>query len=157
MNQAQMGSFIAELRREKNWTQQQLGDKLGVTNKTVSRWENGNYMPDIGILEDLCSVLEISINELFSGKRLDDETFKPEADKNLVSSMKKADYIRREKRICDFFTGAGTGILISCLYAPDNFRRILAIVISLTMIGIGWYRRSRYDAYVSEHWREDSV
>ncbi len=50
MDQIKIGKFIAKLRKGNNWTQQQLGDKIGVTNKTISRWENGNYMPDIEML-----------------------------------------------------------------------------------------------------------
>lgn len=151
MNQVQTGKFIAQLRREKGWSQQALGDKLGVTNKTVSRWENGNYMPDIGILEDLCSVLEININELFSGRRLDETSFKSAADQNLLISIKEAAYMRKAKKISDFFTGAGTGLLISCLYSPDNWRRIAVVIVSLTMIGIGWYYRSKHDACVAKY------
>ena len=65
MNQKQIGIFISELRKEKNLTQLELGELLGVTNKTVSRWENGNYMPDISIIPLLCQTLEITINEFF--------------------------------------------------------------------------------------------
>lgn len=50
MNRKRMGAFIAELRREKNWTQEELGERLGVSNKTVSHWETGSYMPGIEIL-----------------------------------------------------------------------------------------------------------
>lgn len=151
MNQIQTGKFIAQLRKEKGWSQQALGDRLGVTNKTVSRWENGNYMPDIGILEDLCAVLEITINELFSGRRLDEASYKSEADQNLLFSIKEAAYIRKTKKISDFFTGAGTGLLISSLYAPDTWRRTAVIITALAMIGVGWYCRSRYDACVAKY------
>ena len=65
MNQKQIGIFISELRKEKNLTQLELGELLGVTNKTVSRWENGNYMPDISIIPLLFQTLEITINEFF--------------------------------------------------------------------------------------------
>lgn len=68
MNQKQIGIFISELRKEKNLTQLELGELLGVTNKTVSRWENGNYMPDISIIPLLCQTLEITINEFFQLK-----------------------------------------------------------------------------------------
>jgi len=151
MNQVQTGKFIAQLRKEKGWSQQELGDKLGVTNKTVSRWENGNYMPDIGILEDLCAVLEINLNELFSGRRLEETAFKSEADQNLLISMKEAAYIHKAKKISDFFTGAGTGLLVSSLYAPDSLRKTAVIVIALGMICTGWYCRSRYDACVAKY------
>ena len=75
MNQKEIGKFIASIRKEKNMTQQKLGDLLGVTNKTVSRWENGTYMPDIAIIPELCSVLRIEVNELLSGKKLSEPEY----------------------------------------------------------------------------------
>ena len=67
MDQIKMGKFIAALRKEKGLTQEKLGEKLGVTNKTVSRWENGNYMPDVEMLSLLSEEFGVSINELISG------------------------------------------------------------------------------------------
>ena len=64
MNQIKIGKFIAALRKEKGMTQEQLGEKLGVTNKTVSRWENGNYMPDVEMLSLLSEEFSVSTNEL---------------------------------------------------------------------------------------------
>ena len=72
MNQESIGKLIASLRRERNMTQEALGDKIGVTNKTVSRWENGNYMPDIEMLQLLSKEFGISIDELLCGQRLDE-------------------------------------------------------------------------------------
>ena len=72
MDQEKTGKFIARMRREKEMTQAQLGERLGVTNKTVSRWETGKYMPDISMLSDLSRELGITVNELLSGERLPD-------------------------------------------------------------------------------------
>jgi len=69
MNQTKTGKLIAELRRQSKMTQQALGDKLGVSNKTVSRWENGNYMPDIELLPLIASEFGITVDELLSGER----------------------------------------------------------------------------------------
>ena len=69
MDQMKTGRFIAALRKERNLTQEQLGEKLGVTNKTISRWENGNYMPDVEMLLLLSKEFGVSINELISGER----------------------------------------------------------------------------------------
>ena len=65
MDQIKIGKFIAALRKEKGLTQEQLGEKLGVTNKTISRWENGNYMPDVEMLSLLSKEFDVSINELY--------------------------------------------------------------------------------------------
>ena len=70
MNQVKIGLFIAQLRKEKNLTQEQLAEKLGITNKSVSRWENGKNMPDYSILKDLCEILEVDVNELLRGEKL---------------------------------------------------------------------------------------
>ena len=64
MNQEKIGKFIAQCRKEKNMTQEQLAERLGVTNKSISRWENGKTMPDYSILNELCYVLDINVNEL---------------------------------------------------------------------------------------------
>lgn len=148
MNQEKIGKFIAELRKEKEITQAELGEKLGVTNKTISRWENGNYMPDISLMQSLCEELGISINELLSGERISDEDFRKKADSNIISSLNREKLIRREKRLSDFFCGAGTGILISTLYSPDSIRRTGAIIIGIIMICIGWYYRTKLDRYI---------
>lgn len=70
MDQKRIGQFIAQLRQEKGLTQAQLGQRLGVTNKTVSRWENGNYMPDVSLLTPLARELGAGVNELLAGQRI---------------------------------------------------------------------------------------
>lgn len=148
MDQRQIGKFIAELRNEKSMTQSELGEKLGVTNKTVSRWENGNYMPDISLITTLCTELGISANELLCAQHLKDSEFKMKADENLIETLNKIKNIRHEKSIIDFFTGAGTGIVISCLFSPLSIIRTVVILTGIAMIGIGWYRKARYDKMV---------
>lgn len=68
MNQIAIGNFIAKKRKEQNLTQEQLAEKLGVSNKTVSKWECGNCMPDYSIMESLCKELGITISQLLDGK-----------------------------------------------------------------------------------------
>lgn len=73
MEQQKIGKLILTKRKEKGITQQQLADMLGVTNKAVSKWENGKSMPDIGIIPELCKVLDISISTLLNGEETEDE------------------------------------------------------------------------------------
>ena len=87
MNQAKIGRFIAELRKEQGWTQMQLGERLGVSNKTISRWENGNYMPDLAVLPELAELLAVSVNELIAGQRFVVADYKRDADKQLLQTM----------------------------------------------------------------------
>lgn len=72
MNTKVIGQFLRELRKEKSMTQEELGERVGVTNKTISKWENGNYMPPIDILMLLSDIYGVSINEIIAGKRLED-------------------------------------------------------------------------------------
>ena len=97
MDQAKVGKFIAALRRERGLTQEALGQKLGVTNKTVSRWENGNYMPDIELLVPLGEALGVSVNELLAGERLSDERFRRQADENLVAAVRESSFSVKER------------------------------------------------------------
>ena len=73
MNQIKIERFIAERRKKANLTQMQLADKLGITDKAVSKWERGVAMPDTSIMLELCELLDISVNELLSGEKMDME------------------------------------------------------------------------------------
>ncbi|RGZ00483.1 XRE family transcriptional regulator [Clostridium sp. AM58-1XD] len=148
LNQEKVGQFIAELRKEKGMTQVELGERIGVTNKTISRWETGSYMPDLSTLECLCRELDININELLIGERLNDQDFRREADLNIVSSLNREKSIWKRKKMIDFLEGGGTGILISALYSPDSARRTFAVIMGIVMIFIGWYGRENYEKYI---------
>lgn len=87
MNQKKIGTFIAECRKRKKLTQLELAEKLGVTSRSVSNWENGVCLPDASLYRLLCDVLQISINELFAGELVCDENYKNIADKNLLSLL----------------------------------------------------------------------
>lgn len=99
MDQIKIGRFLAELRRGENLTQEALAEKIGVTNKTISRWENGNYMPDIEMFQLLGQVFDVSVNELLAGQRLAEENeFRMQADKNIVAAMKESIFSQEEQR-----------------------------------------------------------
>lgn len=85
MDMVKMGSFLAELRKEQKLTQAELGEKLGVTNKTVSRWETGTYMPPVEILEELSRLYGLTINEILSGRKLTTEEYKEMAESNITA------------------------------------------------------------------------
>lgn len=103
MDQVKIGKFIAHLRRQNGWTQEQLGEKLGVTNKTISRWEMGKYMPDIDKLPELSALFGISINELLAGEQLADPSgFRKKADENLISILTEESAFGLQERITYF-------------------------------------------------------
>ena len=97
MNQEKIGKFIAELRKENNMTQQELADKLMVTDRAVSNWENGRRLPDYSLLKELCTILQISINELFAGEKISNENYKKKADENLMSALENSSFSLQEK------------------------------------------------------------
>lgn len=112
MDSKKIGAFIALNRKKKGLTQEQLGEKLGVTNKTVSRWENGNYMPDLSMLEPLSKELGISLNELLAGEEIKVEEAVEYSEKNLISTIDySAGRIKNEHRKISIFLIAA-GILL---------------------------------------------
>ena len=72
MDTKKIGKFLKKLRKEKNMTQEELGSRVGVTNKTISKWENGNYMPPVDVLMLLSDIYSVSINEILNGRRQSD-------------------------------------------------------------------------------------
>ena len=98
MDQVKIGKFIAHLRRENGMTQEALGEKLGVTNKTISRWETGAYMPDIEMLQLLGQNFGVSINEILAGQRLSDEEFRQKAEENVIAVSKASAFSLEEKK-----------------------------------------------------------
>lgn len=93
MNQEKIGKFIAECRKEKKMTQMELGEKLGVTEKSISNWENGRNMPDLSLFKPLCDILGITINDLMSGEKINDENYQERFEENIVNTI---DYSRKE-------------------------------------------------------------
>ena len=98
MDMVKMGSFLAELRKEHKFTQAELGEKLGVTNKTISRWETGNYLPPVEMLEELSNMYGMTINELLSGKKLSTEEYKEMAETNIKETLKASAFGLRDKQ-----------------------------------------------------------
>ena len=87
MNQEKIGKFIAECRKEKNMTQQDLAEKLGVSDRTVGNWENGRNMPDLSLFKPLCKELEISLNDLMSGEKVDKSDYQEKLEENIINTI----------------------------------------------------------------------
>ena len=84
MNQVKIGTFISECRKAKGLTQNQLAEKLGITDKAVSKWETGRSMPDLSLFTPLCNLLEITLNELLAGEHIPEEELREKTDKVLM-------------------------------------------------------------------------
>ncbi len=87
MNQEKIGKFISKLRKEKNMTQEQLAEILGVNSKSISRWENGRNMPDLSLLKLLCETLDVSINELLSGEEINNDEYQKKLEENIINTI----------------------------------------------------------------------
>ena len=162
MDQIKTGKFIATLRKEKDLTQEQLGEKLGVTNKTISRWENGNYMPDIEMLSLLAKEFDVSINELISGERLLLDDFKKVADNNLVTALNNSTFTLKE-RIAFFkkkWLREHIATIILCIVvwigimswiAPNNSYALLGAIGSILAMLFYVVLYNRMMVYVENH------
>ncbi|MBR1863164.1 MAG: helix-turn-helix transcriptional regulator [Ruminococcus sp.] len=92
MDQEKIGKFIASLRKEKGFTQAVLAEKLGITDRAVSKWENGRSLPDASIMLELCGLLDINVNELLSGERIAMENYEQIAEQTIVEMKKQEEH-----------------------------------------------------------------
>ena len=96
MDQSKIGRFIAELRKEKNLTQRQLADLLNLSDKTISKWECGKGLPEVSLMLPLCEILEITVNELLCGERIEKEAYEEKAEETLVTLMTEQETHRKK-------------------------------------------------------------
>lgn len=119
MNQEKTGKFIASLRKEQGLTQAVLAERLGITDRAVSKWETGKCLPDAAIMPELCEILGISVNELLAGEKIAMDDYKEIAEKNLADSIR----LENEKN--------------QKLTKTENFIGWFGVVVSLIMIVCG--------------------
>ncbi len=160
MDQVQIGLFLAQLRKERGLTQQALGEKLGVTNKTVSRWENGNYMPDIDMLLRLSAEYGVSLNELLSGRRLPDPAFRQEAEANLEAVCRQNPFSLEER--CAYWKSkwrrehraamiVNLLLAAACLLTAAFRRPLVSGLLILAALVWNLVQRNRMMAYVEQN------
>ena len=99
MNQTAIGSYIAKKRREKNLTQEQLAEKLGVSNKTISKWENGKCMPDYSIIEQLCKELSVTLSELMDGEDAAEDSVRVYDNEQILDLLRRTQELEYQKGI----------------------------------------------------------
>ena len=97
MNQYNTGKFIAKKRKEKNLTQEQLAEKIGVSNKTISKWETGKCMPDYGVVQNLCKELEITVAELMDGEESEKRSVRLYDDEQIMDLLKRTQELEKQK------------------------------------------------------------
>lgn len=124
MNQDKIGKFILKLRKEKNMTQQELADKLNVTDRAVSHWENGRSLPDVSLFKPLCEILGISVNELISGEKISKDKIIKKSDENILTSIKKNKEQKKKANIIIISLIAIFVFIIACLISVNNNSKI---------------------------------
>jgi len=87
MDQIKIGKFIASLRKEQKMTQEEMAEQLGVSNRSVSRWETGKNMPDVSLYVPLCYILGITVNELINGERIEEEQIIEKSEENIITTI----------------------------------------------------------------------
>lgn len=136
MDQIKIGRFIANERKSKNYTQRQLADILGISDKTVSKWERGNGFPEVSLLLPLCKELDISVNELLAGERVSEEEYRRKAEENMLNLVKEAQESKKKIILSAAVVGlatiaAVTLFLISGALEMETWLRIVLIGIGL--------------------------
>lgn len=142
MDQIMIGRFIAEERKRKGYTQKILSEKLGISDKTISKWERGNGFPEVSLLIPLCSELDITVNELLSGERVSEEQYRKKAEENMVNLVKEAQE-NKKKIILSVMVGILTIIaavplfIVAGMFDMSTGVRITFIAIGLVVVVIG--------------------
>ena len=134
MNQIKIGKFIAECRKQKNLTQMQLAEKLGITDKAISKWERSIAMPDTSIMLELCDILGISVNELLSGEKISMENNNQKNEQLLLDMAKELE--KKNKTIWNAMwiimtvsiLGLIGGLAIIAFFMPEGPWMLVAII-----------------------------
>ena len=168
MDMTKIGAFLQLLRKEKGLTQEQLGEKLHISSKTISRWETGAYMPPVEMLLAMSELYRVSINELVCGERLTPEELPEKAEENLAAVMKDNAAFQLEERrhywqekwladhrwtlalLVGIFTAAALLFLTLDMVKPIAF-------MSLLTIGLTVFLRNRREDYVEHHLYDDML
>ena len=116
MDQKQIGQFIASRRKNEGLTQVQLAERLGITDRAVSKWETGRSLPDPSIMLELCGLLNINVNELLTGEKLDMENYKENAENNLLRLLLDRKKLFAIRSIGELLTICG---IVTFLGFPD--------------------------------------
>ncbi|MDD6871666.1 MAG: helix-turn-helix transcriptional regulator [Clostridiales bacterium] len=97
MDQITIGKFIAKKRKEQNLTQEQLAERLGISNKTVSKWETGKCMPDYAVVKSLCEELKVTVSELMDGEEAGDKSVRAYDDEQILDLLRRTQELEKQK------------------------------------------------------------
>ena len=143
MNNEKIGKFIAECRKEKSFTQFQLAEMLNITDRAVSKWETGRSMPDVSIMLELCKVLNISVNELLNGERLNMNEYNEKAEKLLIEMARKEEKNNKKMMMYEMVIGSISTvsfvilIMAAALINMEIYFRVALFVIAFVILILG--------------------
>ena len=146
MDQVKIGKFISDERKAKGYTQKQLSELLGISDKTISKWECGNGFPEASLLLPLCSKLEITVNELLVGERISQQNYKKKAEENMVNMIREKEE-NKQKILLTTIIGVISTItfltllLVVCFYTDviTLSIKIVLMIIAISVFGVGLY------------------
>ncbi|MBR2710938.1 MAG: helix-turn-helix domain-containing protein, partial [Bacilli bacterium] len=138
MNLIKIGKFIADCRKKKNLTQEQLAEKLYITDRAVSKWERGISLPDADKMLDLCNILDINVNELLSGEKIDMKDYEKK-NEELLLELAKQDELKNKRLITDMWVLTITAVIfyVALIMVSCNFLKegpLLATIICISTV-----------------------
>ncbi len=143
MDQVKTGQFIKAIRKEKNLTQREVAEKLSISEKTVSKWETGNGLPEVSLMLPLCGLLGINVNELLSGERLGEKQYLNKAEENIMDLLKEKAEAKKKIImgviivIVLTMLPAITLVILSASLQMEIWLRIVLCAIAAVIIGFG--------------------
>ena len=143
MDQVKIGKFISEKRKQQHLTQMQLAEKLGITDRAVSKWETGKSLPDASIMLELCGLLKITVNDLLSGEVVSMNNYNEKSEKNLLEMIKQKE--QADKRLLSLEIVIGlmsvmflfSMIFIAALIEMQDWLKVVLIVFGFVIFMIG--------------------
>jgi len=143
MDQIKIGEFISKKRKEKKITQSELAEKLMISDRAVSKWENGICLPDAANMQELCNILGITINDLFSGEVVDMKDNEKKLEENLLEMTKLKEQRDKELLTLEIFIGIIVSIIMfACIFVASfadmkDWLRVVLIIIGIIPFAIG--------------------
>lgn len=143
MEQVKIGKFIASKRKEQGLTQLQLAEKLGITDRAVSKWETGKSLPDASLMPELCKLLKITINDLLCGEVVSVENYNEKAEKALLEMVKKEETQNKKLMMYENVIGFGSTlsfliqVLVAVFFVKNTTAQILLFVLAFAFLIVG--------------------
>ena len=172
MDQIKIGKFIASCRKEQSMTQAVLAEKLGISDRAVSKWETGKSLPDSGIMLELCDLLKINVNELLSGEKIMADSYDKRAEENLLAMKREVEEKNRQMLRAEYWVvipavpaGLVTVFVASFVTMPLWLRALLiafalVMIFTVAFIAVGIEQKAGYyecqncgHRYVPTYWQ----